>query len=216
MESKNKSKKGWLGILGCVIVAIIAFFIVLLLLNKAVKKVETVDVVAFSQNVTQKTEINKDNVNRYFSVIKVVKQTKPENTYASLDEVVADGKIYVDGNYVKNEVLTKEKVVSERKIEDAYTDKVEASFKVAAFDAAVGGTIRAGDRINITVVDSTGIEKYSIDNVYVAATFTSDGTLVKENDTTAIAVGFKIWLNGSELTDFNTNISAGIVKVSKM
>lgn len=163
-----------------------------------------------------KTEINKDNVNRYFSVIKVVKQTKPENTYASLDEVVADGTIYVDGNYVKNEVLTKEKVVSERKIEDAYTDKVEASFKVAAFDAAVGGTIRAGDRINITVVDSTGIEKYSIDNVYVAATFTSDGTLVKENDTTAIAVGFKIWLNGSELTDFNTNISAGIVKVSKM
>lgn len=50
----------------------------------------------------------------------------------------------------------------------------------------------------------------------LAATFTSDGTLVKENDTTAIAIGFKIWLNGSELTDFNTNISAGIVKVSKM
>lgn len=215
-SKEKKNGMGWLGFAGCILTTIILFIGCIVALNMLVTKVDTVQVVAFYKDLSgQQVEINEQNISEYLYLTETIKDNKPVNTYSTLEEVIADGKVYINGQYSKNELLTKEKVTVEKKIENSYVNRVETSFKVTSFDNAVCGTIRAGDRINITVVDTNGMEKYSKNNIYVADAVTSDGTLIKANDTVSIAVGFKVWLNADELSDFNVNIASGTIKVSK-
>ena len=106
------------------------------------------------------------------------------------------------------------KIVPSEEMEEA----VIAGFRAEDLYQAVGGVLRAGDRIHIYCIDKeeTAKEKPVWKNLFVQQVFDQNGNAIDSGDTTTPAQRINVYMDNGKVDDFYRNLAKGSLRVVKV
>lgn len=181
---------------------------------------ETVKAVCVKKDlasIAEGTVISEENVAQYFVVTDVYKSMTNQNTIMSFEEIIGkqtsiqlfSGEIVTTANFNDvNEVLAR------------INNPVETSINASDLSQLVGGILREGDIIDISIVGNEGEIIYKINEVYVTKAFNASGELIDRNAsskevTNENAMIINIIMSKSDEQVLNKNINNGRIRVAK-
>lgn len=209
MKKKNFGK-----VVISLIIAIILFVALLFIESKVIAPNGTTNVVIATSDIDKGVVITSENVNTYFKEKENVDgELEVSNSIKSLDELI-DTK--VNSNINKGEVVSQNDVLDKESILADIQDPIEVSLKVEDISQMVGGTVREGDMIDISVVDEISLEnKAVLSNVYVNKAFGADGVeILRDNSTSVLVVN--IIISKEDEAILNSSLETGVVRISKI
>lgn len=128
--------------------AIVLFVVLTIIQNNIVNKVEQKGVVVAIADVPKGIMLTEESIKQYFDVEMRNSSDVPAGYYTSGHPLVG---MITGRDIVKKEIVTPGCIVAEN-IYEGIEDPVELSIEVGKIGQAVGGSLRAGDRIDIKVV----------------------------------------------------------------
>lgn len=211
--SKNKGEKKFGKIAISLIVAIILFVGLLVLESSITSPNGTASVVRAISDIKQGTVVNDTNKDTLFVVDKVDGKYDFTTAIRSMDEL---SDVVLETEIKKGEILSSDRLLDKDSILNNIQNSVETSIRVTDISQVVGGVLREGDIIDISVVNSTTTEnKKVLENVYVSKAFSSDGKEVDRNaDLSVLTVN--IIVSADDEAKLNQAIELGTVRVSKV
>lgn len=209
MKKKNFGK-----VVISLIIAIILFVALLFIESKVIAPNGTTNVVIATSDIDKGVVITSENVNTYFKEKENVDgELEVSNSIKSLDELI-DTK--VNSNINKGEVVSQNDVLDKESILADIQDPIEVSLKVEDISQMVGGTVREGDMIDISVVDEISLEnKAVLSNVYVNKAFGADGVEISRDNSTSVLV-VNIIISKEDEAILNSSLETGVVRISKI
>lgn len=211
MKKKGEKKFGKIAI--SLIVSIVLFVGLLMLEKSIITPNGTAMVVIAKSDIKEGTYINDENKDEFFEVKEVDGSLDFSSSVKSIDEL---NNTIIDTEISKGEIVSNLRVVNKDDILSEIEDKVETSIRVSDVSQVVGGILREGDMINISVVNSTTTENETVlENVYVSKTFSSDGVEVdRYSDTSALTVN--IIVSAQDEAKLNQALELGTLRISKI
>lgn len=169
-------------------------------------KFETENVVCVNSAVStleDGTVITKENVEKYFSIKEVPKTMVAKNALTSTDSIV--GKKTVVEMYA-NGIVTAAQFSDVNEKISQIVNPVETSINATDLSQLVGGILREGDTIDISIIGEENNLVYELKDVYVTKAFNSSGELIEKNKNVS---------GGEESTVSNENAMIINVIISK-
>ena len=190
--NEKKNNATFIRIITCLMFAVVIFVILVNVEKNMMKKYEKISVVACKENVSEQSDITKKNKKDYFEVIQVPKNIVPENIYKSLKEVPSG---LTTKNIYKKEILIKDDIKSSKSFIKDIEDPVITSISIKSLDKAVGGVLRRGDRVDISLItDDSGSKSLLLSNVYIIEAMNSSGEKLTKDKKEAATI-FNIIVN---------------------
>ncbi|MFQ9249262.1 MAG: SAF domain-containing protein [Clostridium paraputrificum] len=215
MKERDKiEKKNFGKVVISLIIAIILFVALLFIESKVIAPNGTTNVVIATSDIDKGVVITSENVNTYFKEKENVDgELEVSNSIKSLDELI-DTK--VNSNINKGEVVSQNDVLDKESILADIQEPIEVSLKVEDISQMVGGTVREGDMIDISVVDEISLEnKAVLSNVYVNKAFGADGAEISRDNTTSVLV-VNVIISKEDEAILNSSLETGVVRISKI
>ncbi len=174
-------------------------------------KGDQVPVIMSSVPVSRGTVITGDNFDSLFEIKNVSADMVKEDAISDKDVIL--GKT-LSFDMAENEILCGEKISDMENNMAVMANPVVAGIRAADISQFSGGIIRAGDHIDISVVDSnTGKCSNVISNVYVTEAFNSDGTAI-EGEGCAMILNVLIEKEAEQY--LNEMLAVGTVRVCRL
>ncbi len=174
---------------------------------------EHVTVMRVKQEIEENTEFTKENVEEYFYSDEIPIGLKSKNAITAYDAVIGRvSKVKLD----EGDILSSTKLIKKNDILQNLIEPVEVSFEVSDLSQVVGGILRQGDLIDISVVST--INKTSnevLRSAYIEKVFDTNGKRIEKSQKSESAVILNILIDSKEVKGFNEKISQGDVRVSK-
>ena len=190
--NEKKNNATFIRIITCLMFAVVIFVILVNVEKNMMKKYEKISVVVCKENVSEQSDITKKNKKDYFKVIQVPKNIVPENIYKSLKEVPSG---LTTKNIYKKEILIKDDIKSSKSFIKDIEDPVITSISIKSLDKAVGGVLRRGDRVDISLItDDSGSKSLLLSNVYIIEAMNSSGEKLTKDKKEAATI-FNIIVN---------------------
>ena len=194
-------------------VAIVVFIALLFVEKSLLKPNGTVEGFVAVSDIDKGTVITEENISKLF--------TEKNNIDGAL-EVTGAVKTKDDLiNKVAKENINKGEVVSNNSFiskDDKFKDiddLVEVSFNVSDISQVVGGILRSGDIIDISIIDNNTSESLSVlEDVYVDKAISSDGLQIdRSSDLSALTINILVSKDDSE--KLNSYLNKGTLRISK-
>ncbi|MDY3359007.1 MAG: SAF domain-containing protein [Clostridium celatum] len=194
-------------------VAIVVFIALLFVEKSLLKPNGTVEGFVAVSDIDKGTVITEENISKLF--------TEKNNIDGAL-EVSGAVKTKDDLiNKVAKENINKGEVVSNNSFiskDDKFKDiddLVEVSFNVSDISQVVGGILRSGDIIDISIIDNNTSESLSVlEDVYVDKAISSDGLQIdRSSDLSALTINILVSKDDSE--KLNSYLNKGTLRISK-
>ena len=194
-------------------VAIVVFIALLFVEKSLLKQNGTVEGFVAVSDIDKGTVITEENISKLF--------TEKNNIDGAL-EVSGAVKTKDDLiNKVAKENINKGEVVSNNSFiskDDKFKDiddLVEVSFNVSDISQVVGGILRSGDIIDISIIDNNTSESLSVlEDVYVDKAISSDGLQIdRSSDLSALTINILVSKDDSE--KLNSYLNKGTLRISK-
>ena len=222
-KQRKKTEKGKYKIL---ISAILACAVTVGLIKyqvQALSKYETVGVVCVKPSVKslkEGTVINEETVKKYFSVEQRQKNTVSSNALMDMEKLI--GKRTSIELYANDVITTAQFSDINEKLHEI-SDPVETSINATDLSQLVGGILREGDTIDISVIGDEGQLVYELRDVYVTKAFDSSGQIIDENlneagdGTTSNenAMIINVIIEKSDEALLDQQLSNGVVRIAK-
>ena len=190
--NEKKNNATFIRIITCLMFVVVIFVILVNVEKNMMKKYEKISVVVCKENVSEQSDITKKNKKDYFEVIQVPKNIVPENIYKSLKEVPSG---LTTKNIYKKEILIKDDIKSSKSFIKDIEDPVITSISIKSLDKAVGGVLRRGDRVDISLItDDSGSKSLLLSNVYIIEAMNSSGEKLTKDKKEAATI-FNIIVN---------------------
>lgn len=210
---KNKGEKKFGKIAISLIISIILFVGLLVLESNITSPNGKVEVVKAVNNIKEGTVIDENNKDSLFEVVTVDGSLDFETVLRNTDELI--GRI-IDTEIKKGEIISSERLIDKDSVLGKIENPVETSVRVTDISQVVGGILREGDIIDISVVNSTTTENEKVlEGVYVSKAFSSDGTEVDRNSGMSVLT-VNIIVSPEDEAKLNQAIELGTIRVSKM
>ena len=210
---KNKGEKKFGKIAISLIISIILFVGLLVLESNITSPNGKVEVVKAVNNIKEGTVIDENNKDSLFEVVTVDGSLDFETVLRNTDELV--GRI-IDTEIKKGEIISSERLIDKDSVLGKIENPVETSVRVTDISQVVGGILREGDIIDISVVNSTTTENEKVlEGVYVSKAFSSDGTEVDRNSGMSVLT-VNIIVSPEDEAKLNQAIELGTIRVSKI
>ena len=218
LEEKGKYKILISAILACAVtVGLIKYQ------EQALSKYETVGVVCVKPSVKslkEGTVINEETVKKYFSVEQRQKNTVSSNALMDMEKLI--GKRTSIELYANDVITTAQFSDINEKLHEI-SDPVETSINATDLSQLVGGILREGDTIDISVIGDEGQLVYELRDVYVTKAFDSSGQIIDENlneagdGTTSNenAMIINVIIEKSDEALLDQQLSNGVVRIAK-
>lgn len=232
---KSKDKKALIGefnpgktlyIIISLVLTVILFIGLLFVKEKIASDVKYVNVATVIKDVSQGEIITSKNVEDYFKIEKVPSDRNIKGTYEKLKDI-KDVKTKVD--LKEGEVVAEKDFVDTNKYVDDIKNPVLTSIAVSSVSNAVGGSLREGDVINISVitnqsasgssVGTVGADKktYNFNTVYVDSAKDNNGADIAIDDKESSATVFSVILNKEDSDNLNAALNNGsLVRIEKV
>lgn len=190
--NEKKNNTTFIRIITCLIFAVVIFVILVNVEKNMMKQYEKISVVVCKENISEQSDITKKNKKDYFKVVQVPKNIVPENVYKSLKEVPSG---LTTKNIYKKEILIKDDIKSSKSFVKDIEDPVITSISIKSLDKAVGGVLRRGDRVDISIItDDSGSKSLLLSNVYIIEAMNSSGEKLTKDKKEAATI-FNIIVN---------------------
>lgn len=194
-------------------VAIVVFIALLFVEKSLLKPNGTVEGFVAVSDIDKGTVITEENISKLF--------TEKNNIDGAL-EVTGAVKTKDDLiNKVAKENINKGEVVSNNSFiskDDKFKDiddLVEVSFNVSDISQVVGGILRSGDIIDISIIDNNTNESMIVlEDIYVDKAISSDGLQIdRSSDLSALTINILVSKDDSE--KLNSYLNKGTLRISK-
>lgn len=194
-------------------VAIVVFIALLFVEKSLLKPNGTVEGFVAVSDIDKGTVITEENISKLF--------TEKNNIDGAL-EVSGAVKTKDDLiNKVAKENINKGEVVSNNSFiskDDKFkdiNDLVEVSFNVSDISQVVGGILRSGDIIDISIIDNNTNESMIVlEDIYVDKAISSDGLQIdRSSDLSALTINILVSKDDSE--KLNSYLNKGTLRISK-
>lgn len=194
------------------LVAIVVFVVLLFVQKSILKPNGTVDGLIAIGDIQKGTIITEQNVDSLFKEKVIDGELQTSNSAKTKSELI--NQIVKDG-VNKGEVISLNSFIEKESILAKIDNPVETSFNVSNIAQVVGGILREGDLIDISVIDSnTGESTVVLTNVYITKAISSDGVEIdRSSDLSAITIN--ILISQADENILNNNINNGEIRVSK-
>lgn len=194
-------------------VAIVVFIALLFVEKSLLKPNGTVEGFVAVSDIDKGTVITEENISKLF--------TEKNNIDGSLEVTGAVKTKDELINKVAKENINKGEVVSNNSFiskDDKFKDiddLVEVSFNVSDISQVVGGILRSGDIIDISIIDNNTSESLSVlEDVYVDKAISSDGLQIdRSSDLSALTINILVSKDDSE--KLNSYLNKGMLRISK-
>lgn len=200
--SKNTKNKIWNGSILAAFIAAAAVFIIMLQAEKKVlAEYEKITVCVTIDDLPKGESITEDNILNYVQTVEIDRKIVPDTAIKNMDEIT--GRIAVH-RIEKGSVVTRGMLESEEQITEEMEEAVIAGFRAEDLYQAVGGVLRAGDRIHIYCIDKeeTAKEKPVWKNLFVQQVFDQNGNAIDSGDTTTPAQRINVYMDNGKVDDF--------------
>lgn len=205
--SKNTKNKIWNGSILAAFIAAAAVFIIMLQAEKKVlAEYEKITVCVTIDDLPKGESITEDNILNYVQTVEIDRKIVPDTAIKNMDEIT--GRIAVH-RIEKGSVVTRGMLESEEQITGEMEEAVIAGFRAEDLYQAVGGVLRAGDRIHIYCIDKeeTAKEKPVWKNLLVQQVFDQNGNAIDSGDTTTPAQRINVYMDNGKVDDFYRNLA---------
>ena len=222
-KQRKKTEKGKYKILISAILACAVTVGLIKYQEQALSKYETVGVVCVKPSVKslkEGTVINEETVKKYFSVEQRQKNTVSSNALRDMEKLI--GKRTSIELYANDVITTAQFSDINEKLHEI-SDPVETSINATDLSQLVGGILREGDTIDISVIGDEGQLVYELRDVYVTKAFDSSGQIIDENlneagdGTTSNenAMIINVIIEKSDEALLDQQLSNGVVRIAK-
>lgn len=204
--SKSTKNKIWNGSILAAFIAAAAVFIIMLQAEKKVlAEYEKITVCVTIDDLPKGESITEDNILNYVQTVEIDRKIVPDTAIKNMDEIT--GRIAVH-RIEKGSVVTRGMLESEEQITGEMEEAVIAGFRAEDLYQAVGGVLRAGDRIHIYCIDKeeTAKEKPVWKNLFVQQVFDQNGNAIDSGDTTTPAQRINVYMDNGKVDNFFTEI----------
>lgn len=206
-------KKNTIKFIICFISAVAVFIGSIYYSKKAVSPGEIIDVCRATANIEEGTVIDNNNINDLFEVKSISEKEVVESYVVDKNELLNKR---VTSEILQNETISMKRFQSIDDILSKIEKPVDVSIKFSDPGQVVGGVIRQGDFVKISLIDSvSGVAKELLNNVYVKKALASDMTELTRNSKGA-ALTLIFTMDQKDETKLNSNIENGTVRISKV
>lgn len=182
----NKKEKGtFIKIVVSLVFALIIFIVLINVEKSMMKNYEKTKVVVCKKNIEKQMEITKDNVNNYFELIEVPSNIVPDTAIKKIEDVNFGITLT---NISKKEILRKDDIVSNDKLVKDIKNPVITSISIKTLDKAVGGVLRKGDIVNISLVREDNDKTLLLKKVYILEAMNSSGEILSKDSVGAATI----------------------------
>ncbi len=222
-KQRKKTEKGKYKILISAILACAVTVGLIKYQEQALSKYETVGVVCVKPSVKslkEGTVINEETVKKYFSVEQRQKNTVSSNALMDMEKLIGKR---MSIELCANDVITTAQFSDINEKLHEISDPVETSINATDLSQLVGGILREGDTIDISVIGDEGQLVYELRDVYVTKAFDSSGQIIDENlneagdGTTSNenAMIINVIIEKSDEALLDQQLSNGVVRIAK-
>ena len=194
-------------------VAIVVFIALLFVEKSLLKPNGTVEGFVAVSDIDKGTVITEENISKLFTeknnIDGALEVTGAVKTKDELINKVAKE------NINKGEVVSNNSFISKDDKFKDIDDLVEVSFNVSDISQVVGGILRSGDIIDISIIDNNTSESLSVlEDVYVDKAISSDGLQIdRSSDLSALTINILVSKDDSE--KLNSYLNKGMLRISK-
>ena len=192
----------------------IVVFIALLFVDKSLLKPNgTVEGFVAVSDIDKGTVVTEENISKLFTeknnIDGALEVTGAVKTKDELINKVAKE------NINKGEVVSNNSFISKDDKFKDIDDLVEVSFNVSDISQVVGGILRSGDIIDISIIDNNTNESMIVlEDIYVDKAISSDGLQIdRSSDLSALTINILVSKDDSE--KLNSYLNKGTLRISK-
>lgn len=194
-------------------VAIVVFIALLFVEKSLLKPNGTVEGFVAVSDIDKGTVITEENISKLFTeknnIDGALEVTGAVKTKDELINKVAKE------NINKGEVVSNNSFISKDDKFKDIDDLVEVSFNVSDISQVVGGILRSGDIIDISIIDNNTNESMIVlEDIYVDKAISSDGLQIdRSSDLLALTINILVSKDDSE--KLNSYLNKGTLRISK-
>ena len=194
-------------------VAIVVFIALLFVEKSLLKPNGTVEGFVAVSDIDKGTVITEENISKLFTeknnIDGALEVTGAVKTKDELINKVAKE------NINKGEVVSNNSFISKDDKFKDIDDLVEVSFNVSDISQVVGGILRSGDIIDISIIDNNTNESMIVlEDMYVDKAISSDGLQIdRSSDLSALTINILVSKDDSE--KLNSYLNKGTLRISK-
>ena len=194
-------------------VAIVVFIALLFVEKSLLKPNGTVEGFVAVSDIDKGTVITEENISKLFTeknnIDGALEVTGAVKTKDELINKVAKE------NINKGEVVSNNSFISKNDKFKDIDDLVEVSFNVSDISQVVGGILRSGDIIDISIIDNNTNESMIVlEDIYVDKAISSDGLQIdRSSDLSALTINILVSKDDSE--KLNSYLNKGTLRISK-
>ena len=215
--SKNTKNRIWSGsIIAAFIAAAAVFFVMLQTEKKVLTEYEKTVVCVAAEDIPKGENITKDNLYDYVIRQEIDSRIVPDTAVRDPEEIIDRITVHcID----KGSVVTGGMLESRQQIIEEMDEPVIAGFRAEDLYQAVGGVLRAGDRIHIYCIDKgedpvAGRPAWK--NLFVQQVFDQNGNVIGSDDTVTPAQRINVYMDNANVDDFYSNLANGSIRVVKI
>lgn len=194
-------------------VAIVVFIALLFVEKSLLKPNGTVEGFVAVSDIDKGTVITEENISKLFTEKNNIDGAlEVSGAVKTKDELI--NKVAKE-NINKGEVVSNNSFISKDDKFKDIDDLVEVSFNVSDISQVVGGILRSGDIIDISIIDNNTSESLSVlEDVYVDKAISSDGLQIdRSSDLSALTINILVSKDDSE--KLNSYLNKGTLRISK-
>lgn len=196
----------------CLIISLMLFVGLLYIEKSILKPNGSLDVLMATSEIKEGTLLT-DEILNSFKAKNVDGELNVDGAIKNKDELI---NTIANENINKGEILSINSFISKDDVLKDIVNPVEVSFNVSDMSQVVGGILREGDMIDISVVDKNSNENVPVLNkVYVTKAISSDGTAINRNDETS-ALTLNVIIAKENEANLNAKINSGVIRVAKI
>lgn len=217
MNKKKHKQKIAITILSLV-AGIIMFMSLVNFEKMSLESYKTCSIVVAKKNILPGKIISAGELDDYFESINVNKDCAIDGF-----KTMEDLKKYADkkgGLLIKQKIKDNEMIYDDKFIciddeTKLYENPVVVGVKVNSYEYCVGGMLRSGDIVDLSVINMDTAYDIYIENVLILNSFDVNGIEISAQDTQAVSVGFNIVIEQSDYEIYKSALENGTIKLSK-
>jgi len=210
----RKNKKNKIRLVLCFALSLVMFFSLLQVESTILKKQEKQWVYVAKTDIIQGMVITKENEEIYFERQEAPRDFVTDNAVKSIEELVDR----IAGiSMRKNQIIQKDYLIQKNSVLSKMKNPIEIGIKMENIAQAVGGLLREGDVIDVSVVNITNNECTKVlSNVYVTKAIAANGAIIPREDCSTSALSINLIIDQSQEGYLNEQLALGTVRTSKI
>ncbi len=212
--TKNRIWSG--SVLAAFIAAAAVFGVMLQTEKKVLAEYEKETVYVAAVDIPRGEELTPENIGDYVMPQEIDQRIVPQTAVTDEEKLFGEVTVCTIG---KGSVITLEMTESRNQILSEMAEPVIAGFRAEDLYQAVGGVLRAGDRIHIYCIDKEEEQQNANptwQNLFVQQVFDQNGNSIRGEDTTTPAQRINIYMDNENVEDFYKNLAKGSLRVVKI